>query len=151
MTRDIGFLLSSFLKPGDIILLEGAIGTGKTTFVQGIASGLEVPGEIAVTSPSFTLVNRYPGRIAVFHADFYRLSDSDHFGDLELEEIAGGDGVFIVEWPQVAVHQFPHRDILVRFTWDLNSLTERTIRFQWESDRFGSFLKLLERYDRSGH
>ena len=84
------------LSPGDVVLISGPLGAGKTAFVRGIAEGLGASaGE--VSSPTFTLIQQYAGRIPVFHADLYRLT-AQEAADLGLEE-TGEDGVLAVEWP----------------------------------------------------
>lgn len=95
-TRRVGQTLGRFLQPGDVVLLSGELGSGKTTFAQGVAAGLGVEGP--VTSPSFVLMNRYQGRFPFYHLDLYRL-DGEGVADLGLEEFLG-EGVAVVEWPQ---------------------------------------------------
>jgi tRNA threonylcarbamoyladenosine biosynthesis protein TsaE len=81
-----------------IIALIGDLGSGKTAFVQGLASGLDVPVEYYVTSPTFTLINEYPGRLPLYHADLYRLETVRDFEDIGLDELLYGQGVLAVEW-----------------------------------------------------
>ena len=83
-----------------VLLLAGDLGSGKTAFAQGLARGLEVPSSCAVTSPTYTLVNEYPGRLPFYHVDLYRLPepvDPDEIGLLDLFE---ADGIVAVEWAQ---------------------------------------------------
>lgn len=84
------------LSPGDVILITGPLGAGKTAFVRGVAEGLGASPE-DVSSPTFTLIQEYEGRIPLFHADLYRLTAVEA-ADLGLEE-TGEDGVLAVEWP----------------------------------------------------
>lgn len=98
-TLDAGRILAADLRPGDVVLLRGDLGMGKTVFARGIAAGLGVPpGE--VHSPTFTLVNRYAGRLPVHHIDLYRIEGPRDLDELGLEEILGGDGVAVVEWAE---------------------------------------------------
>jgi tRNA threonylcarbamoyladenosine biosynthesis protein TsaE len=83
-TRAIAETIGRRLLSKTVISLSGDLGAGKTVFVQGLARGLEVPGSWPVTSPTYTLVNAYPGRIPLMHADLYRLS-----GPMDFEEIGG--------------------------------------------------------------
>ena len=98
-TRAAGLALAALLEPGDVLGLVGDLGAGKTTFVQAIAEGLRVPPEIRVTSPTFTLINEYlGGRLALVHADLYRLEHEAELDELGLDEVLRGDGVVAVEW-----------------------------------------------------
>ncbi len=81
-----------------VIALTGDLGSGKTTFVQGLARGLDIPPDYYITSPTFTLVNEYPGRLAFFHVDLYRLPSPVDADEIGLDEILGGDGVCVIEW-----------------------------------------------------
>jgi tRNA threonylcarbamoyladenosine biosynthesis protein TsaE len=95
--------LASALKAGDVLLLSGNLGAGKTAFVRGLAEGLGIdPGE--VSSPTFTLIHEYPGgRLRLYHADLYRLQRAAT-EDLGLEELGVGDGVLAIEWPDRLSH-----------------------------------------------
>jgi tRNA threonylcarbamoyladenosine biosynthesis protein TsaE len=98
-TRDLGEAVADLLGPGDVVLLTGDLGAGKTTFVQGAARGLGVADP--VVSPTFTLVRQYRGRLQVFHADVYRLDRMQEAIELGFEEMVGPDGVLFVEWGDV--------------------------------------------------
>ncbi len=94
-----GAALAAGLRPGDVVLLRGDLGMGKTVFARGLAAGLGVdPAE--VRSPSFTLVNPYRGRVPVYHIDLYRIDKPADLDELGLEELLGGDGVAVVEWAE---------------------------------------------------
>lgn len=99
-TARLGKLLAELLEPGDFIALVGDLGSGKTHFVKGIAAGLGADPTVPVTSPTFTILNEYPGRLLLHHFDLYRLSGLDDVIDLGFEEIFQGDGVSAVEWPE---------------------------------------------------
>lgn len=98
--------LASALEAGDVILLSGNLGAGKTAFVRGLAAGLGVdPDE--VSSPTFTLVHEYRGgRLTLYHADLYRL-ETVATEDLGLEEMGVSDGVLAIEWPDRLAHALP--------------------------------------------
>jgi tRNA threonylcarbamoyl adenosine modification protein YjeE len=104
-TEAIGRILGALLKPGEVVLLIGRLGAGKTTFSRGLARGLGVDEAYAIVSPTFTLLNIYPGRVGFFHADLYRL-DAEGVAELELLEEAAG-GVLAVEWPERAGDLWP--------------------------------------------
>jgi len=85
------------LAAGDVVLLRGNLGMGKTVLARGLAAGLGVDAA-EVRSPTFTLVNPYQGRLTVYHLDLYRVDSARDLEELGLEEILGGDGVALVEW-----------------------------------------------------
>jgi tRNA threonylcarbamoyladenosine biosynthesis protein TsaE len=98
-TSTVGRELAPTLMPGSVVLLFGDLGAGKTAFVRGLAEGLGVDRD-EVSSPTFTLVQEYRGgRLTLFHADLYRLSDPREIDDLGLEEIAA-EGVLAIEWAE---------------------------------------------------
>lgn len=97
-TRNLGEKLGKILIPGDIVLLYGTLGAGKTTLTQGIACGLDVPDDAYVRSPTFTLINEYFGRHPVYHIDLYRIDSPEEIEPLGLEELFYGKGITIVEW-----------------------------------------------------
>lgn len=92
---------------GDVICLDGDLGAGKTTLTQAIAVGLEVPAEYYVTSPSFNIFHEYPGRIALYHMDFYRLNSSDEILEMGLDEYFFLSGLTVIEWSERAVDILP--------------------------------------------
>jgi len=97
-TMDLGRALGRGLKGGELVLLEGDLGLGKTVFARGIAVGLGVDPE-DVASPSFTLVREYrSGRLPMFHVDLYRIDENEEIGTLGIEEIVAAGGVVVVEW-----------------------------------------------------
>lgn len=111
-TRSLGERLGAALAAGDVVLLSGELGAGKTVFVQGLARGLGFEG--AVSSKSFVLMGQYTGRVTLYHADLYRLDAPEEVEDLALEEIAA-DGALVVEWPERAWDVLPPEHLLVRF------------------------------------
>ncbi len=99
-TLRLGEMLGQSLVPGDIVLLFGDLGAGKTTFTQGVCQGLGLPENEYVRSPSFTLINEYRGRCPIFHVDLYRLETARDIEQLGLEEVLFGNGITIVEWAE---------------------------------------------------
>lgn len=100
-TKKIAQILAKYLQIGDVVLLYGDLGAGKTTFTQGLASGLQIH-EI-VKSPTFNIVKSYQtGRIPFYHIDAYRLEGNKH--EIGLQEYIQGDGVCVIEWPDYIAH-----------------------------------------------
>jgi tRNA threonylcarbamoyladenosine biosynthesis protein TsaE len=110
-TQAVARELAATLQPGDVLLLAGGLGAGKTTFVKGLAAGLGFdPHE--VSSPTFTLLHEYRGgRLTVYHADLYRL-DKTASEDLGLEETGVRDGVLAIEWPDRLTHDIPGAKVI---------------------------------------
>jgi tRNA threonylcarbamoyladenosine biosynthesis protein TsaE len=104
-THDTGYNFSNHLKPGHVVGLFGELGSGKTTFIRGICSGLQV--KETVTSPTFTIMNEYHARVPIYHFDFYRISSRQELSELGLEEYFFGDGITLVEWPEIACDFLP--------------------------------------------
>jgi tRNA threonylcarbamoyladenosine biosynthesis protein TsaE len=98
-TADWGKSLSAELAAGDVVLLFGELGAGKTCLVKGIAAGLGIDPR-RVHSPTFIMVNRYDGPLPVNHVDLYRLEEGEDFTDLDLDELFAGEGVTLVEWSE---------------------------------------------------
>ena len=112
-THEMGRVIGANIRPGDIILLTGGLGAGKTTFTQGILWGLG--SEDYARSPTFVLVNEYDARIPVYHMDLYRLDSFEEIEGLGLEDYLFGDGLCVIEWADKAEGYFPidHVDILI--------------------------------------
>jgi tRNA threonylcarbamoyladenosine biosynthesis protein TsaE len=118
-TESIGAALAHWLRDGDIVLLHGDLGAGKTTFAKGVAAGLQI--DAVVSSPSFALVNEYDaGLVALvtrlYHLDLYRLATSDELASIGFADLAApSDGATLVEWPERAVEALPPQYILIEF------------------------------------
>jgi tRNA threonylcarbamoyladenosine biosynthesis protein TsaE len=97
-TRRLGRVLASVLGPGDLLLLEGGLGAGKTFLVQSIVRALGVPSDQPVTSPTFEILHEFQGRVPIVHADLYRLDPSEPLHELGLLDRIGGDAVVLIEW-----------------------------------------------------
>ncbi|MDP9351516.1 MAG: tRNA (adenosine(37)-N6)-threonylcarbamoyltransferase complex ATPase subunit type 1 TsaE [Chloroflexota bacterium] len=125
----LGTLLAPLLGPGDVLPLWGGFGVGKTTFVQGIGEGLRVAQP--VVSPSFGLVHEYTGHrssLRLYHLDLYRIQSVEEAEGLGLEEILGGEGTALVEWPQVIESVLPEERLDVLF--EAVSEDHRELRFE---------------------
>ncbi len=94
----MGARIGRALKPGTVIALFGGLAAGKTTLAKGIARGLEVAED--VTSPTYTIISEYSGRLRLFHMDAYRLENEDDFLSLGADEYLYGDGICVIEWSE---------------------------------------------------
>lgn len=118
-TMNLGFQLGKLVKPSDIICLNGDLGAGKTHFTKGIAKGLGVSDYI--TSPTFTIVNEYEGRLKLYHFDVYRVNDPDEIYAIGFDEYIFSDGVTVIEWASYIDELIPkaHLSIDIRKLTDL--------------------------------
>jgi tRNA threonylcarbamoyladenosine biosynthesis protein TsaE len=130
-TRNIGAALGVLLSPPCAIALDGELGVGKTTFVQGLAGSLGVE---EISSPSYTLVNEYIGQIPLFHFDFYRLHDAAELIDIcFFDHIASKDAIVIVEWAQKFSDSLPEATIYVHIEYNDEPGQKRTLSL-WTED-----------------
>jgi tRNA threonylcarbamoyladenosine biosynthesis protein TsaE len=113
-TRELGRRISQILEPGDIMLLCGDLGAGKTRLVQGIAQGLAIPEMI--TSPTFAIIKEYAGRLPLIHIDLFRLNCHD-LPSLGLEEYLEGEGVICVEWGEKLKGMLWKEALLIEILW----------------------------------
>lgn len=111
-TLDFGAELAQRLGPGSVIALIGDLGSGKTCLTQGICAGLGIKDY--VTSPTFTLINEYQGRLQVYHFDFYRIDDSAEVLELGCDEYFYGTGVCIIEWAEKILSHLPEDRMEIR-------------------------------------
>lgn len=141
-TVAIGQKMAPLLEPKDIILLDGDLGAGKTTFTKGLAAGLGIKRN--VKSPTFTIIREYQdGRIPLYHMDVYRLEDGS--GDeLGLEEYFNGDGVSVVEWSKFVADELPADYLRIAFKrLDDEGESQRELIFEPHGQRFEEMLKKL--------
>ena len=138
-TREIGRLLGAQAGPGDVILLVGDLGAGKTCLTQGILWGLG--SEEYVRSPTFVLIAEYQGRLPVYHMDLFRLDSPAGVFDLGMDEYFDGDGVCLVEWADRAAEHMPRSHLAVR----MESIGECTRRLELSttSPDYGKYLQTL--------
>ncbi len=124
-TRALGERLAQQLQAGDVVVLEGELGAGKSELARGIAGGIGVSE--TVTSPSFTILNVYEsGRCPLYHFDWYRLESAEELYELGMDEYLGGDGIAIVEWAERCPEAVP--DDAIRISLDVTGEQTRRIR-----------------------
>ncbi len=121
-TKGFGRTLAKELKAGSVVALTGPLGSGKTVLIQGICSGLGVTE--SVTSPSFVIINEYPGRVKVYHFDLYRLENIEEFIKLGYEEYFYGNGITLIEWAEKIKNFLPQE----RMEINLEILSEKERR-----------------------
>ena len=136
-TMALGMKLATLLSLGDVVLLEGDLGAGKTTLTKGIARGLNISEK--VNSPTFNIMKLYlKGTTSLFHIDAYRLENNTD--DIGLNEFIGTEGISVIEWPQFIRHLLPSESLTVTMTHA--TLNERTITFTGNG-RYAEVIKRL--------
>ncbi len=147
-TQRVGSRLGAMLQHGDVILLEGPLGSGKTVVAQGIAQGLGITDY--VTSPSFTLLNEYRprdcgGRLPLYHIDLYRLAEAAKEAEaMGIEEYLCGDGVSVIEWAERAPDILPPEHLLIRM-----SIVSEFKRGVFMTPRGQRYLDMLREFKRT--
>jgi tRNA threonylcarbamoyladenosine biosynthesis protein TsaE len=147
-TQDLAAALAGLAQSGDLVVLAGDLGAGKTAFVQGFGRGLGVTE--AITSPTFTLAQQYEGRLVVHHLDVYRLEQLGEVAELGLSELLDDDGVVLIEWGDAILPVLPNDYLEVRLTYgagdeaadDDRRIVLRTVGTEW-ARRQVSLLQLL--------
>lgn len=137
-TQRLGAALAAVVEAGDLVVLEGDLGAGKTFLVRALARGLGVPSSTAVTSPTFTLVNEYEARLPLVHSDLYRLGDADELSELGLVDRIGRDAVVIVEWGDRFAHALGGAGLWVWLSYEENG---RSARLEARGERAAALLQ----------
>ena len=128
-TYNIGIKIGKQLKAGDILSLNGDLGAGKTYLTKGIAKGLGI--EDYITSPTFTILNEYEGRIPLYHFDVYRINDVEEMYEIGFEEYLYGNGVCVIEWGNIVEEILPKNAINIK----IKNLGEFSREIEIKSDR----------------
>lgn len=134
ITEGIGSFFAKRLIAGDILAFSGDLGSGKTCFIRGVCRGLKVPANIYITSPTFVILNRYEGRLPIYHFDFYRLISEEEIMDLGYEEYFFGQGVCLIEWAERVGGLMPEAHLKVNMY--ALSENERRIEFQFSDEQY---------------
>lgn len=143
-TDKIGKIIGGSLKGGTVICLEGDLGAGKTTLTQSIAKGLEIHDY--VTSPTFTIIKEYNGRLNLYHMDAYRLDSEDEMYDLGYDEYINSDGVCIIEWASKIKGLIPKSaiNITININYENNN---RELDINGEGEQFNIIKEELQKYE----
>lgn len=143
-TKELAHFIGKKLRQGDVLALSGELGSGKTCFTTGLARGLGVDDKYQITSPTFTLINEYPGRYKLYHFDLYRLKDYSEFEDLGHEEYFYANGICVIEWAEKIKKILPKDAFFISFEYvDEN---KRKIVIEGRKSR----LMEMERYKSGG-
>ena len=139
-TQKLGTHIGELAQPGDIFLLVGHLGTGKTCLTQGIAWGLGIKEYTA--SPSFVLVREHHGRLSLYHIDLYRLDHIEEIADLGLDDYLYGNGVCVVEWAEKGLSVLPEEHLLIEISYLAD--TERSFQLKPSGERYLEITRQLE-------
>lgn len=142
-TIKLGERLARHLKKGDIVCLQGDLGSGKTTFIKGVAKGLKI-APAKVNSPTFVLMNAYQGRLPLYHFDLYRLENTGEVGAIGYEEFLYGDGVSVIEWAERLGGLTPKEHLRVELRH--KGENERSIKFSAAGERYCRIMKGVVNY-----
>ena len=144
-TQKLGVRIGELALPGDVFLLVGELGTGKTCLTQGIAWGLDIK-EYAM-SPSFVIVRELYGRLPLYHIDLYRLDRIEESLELGLDDYLYGQGVCVVEWAEKALSILPKNYLLIKISY--LSDTGRSFQMEPSGERYLKLVKQLKRFSLS--
>ena len=139
-TQKIGVRIGEIALPGDIFLLTGDLGAGKTCLTQGIAWGLGIKEYAA--SPSFVVIRELQGRLPLYHIDFYRLDHLEEIAELGLDDYLYGNGVCVLEWAEKGLNLLPEEHLLIEIGY--LSDTERSLKLKPSGKRYRKIISQLK-------
>lgn len=140
-TEELGMSIGSLLQPGFFLALRGTLGGGKTCFTRGVVASLAPQSNDLVASPTYAIMNSYPGSTPVYHFDFYRLTGDDDIVELGFEEYFYGDGVCIVEWSERLAELLPSD--LLTLLFEYSGEDQRLITITSSGNKSAAVLKQL--------
>ncbi|MDP4146133.1 MAG: tRNA (adenosine(37)-N6)-threonylcarbamoyltransferase complex ATPase subunit type 1 TsaE [Bacillota bacterium] len=141
-TLELGYFIGENAKPGDIICINGDLGTGKTHLTKGIAKGLGI--EEHITSPTFNIVNEYKGRLKLFHFDVYRVNDPDEIYAIGFDEYIFSDAISVIEWSNYIEELIPEEHLSINIEKLTNlGVTHRKISITYSDKRY-DYVKEIE-------
>ena len=138
-TIELGNLIGSLLKAGDVVALMGQLGAGKTYLTKGIAEGQGVKDRKEVTSPSYVLIKQYMGRIPIYHFDAYRVKSPGEMYDIDCVGFFWGEGISIIEWADKVMECLP--DDFIKITIETVGETSRDIHISYQGEKYRNFME----------
>lgn len=138
-TIRLGKSIGKRLRAGDVVALEGELGAGKTQFIKGLALGAGVGESIYVSSPSFTLINEYPGKVLFYHIDLFRLENQKEAEGLGLEDYFQGEGITAIEWADRIPRLLPKETLTIHILY--TGKNTRSIRITAKGKRYENLTK----------
>jgi len=137
-TQQLGRRIGELAEPGDVILLSGELGAGKTCFTQGIVWGLGI--EEYALSPTFVIMRELYGRLTLYHIDLYRLDNIEESIDLGLDEYLYGEGICVVEWAEKAMDILPGKYLMIKMGHLSDMETGRNLHIEANGQRYTELL-----------
>ena len=142
-TIRIGRSIGGRLLPGDVVALVGELGAGKTQFIKGLAAGAGIGNPTYISSPSFTLINEYPGKVAFYHIDLFRLGKEEEAEELGLEDYFQGEGITAIEWADKIPSLLPKELLLIRIAY--TGRNTRRLEISGKGDRYHKLTEELSK------
>jgi len=140
-TIRLGKRIGALLQPGDVVALSGELGAGKTHFIKGLATGAGVGKSTYVSSPSFTLINEYPGKVPFYHIDLFRLESQKEAEGLGLEDYFQGGGITAIEWADKIPRLLPKEMVSIHIVY--TGKNTRSIKMIGKGKRYEQLINEL--------
>lgn len=144
-TIRIGKSIGSRLLPGDVVALVGELGAGKTQFIKGLAAGVGIGNPTYISSPSFTLINEYPGKIPFYHIDLFRLEREKEAEELGLEDYFQGGGITAIEWADKIPSLLPKEMLFIHIAYVGKNI--RSIEINGKGKRFEDLVDQMRSFE----
>ncbi len=144
-TIRVGKDIGRRLLPGDVVALVGELGAGKTQLIKGLAAGVGIENSAYISSPSFTLIHEYPGKVPFYHIDLYRLGREQEAGELGLEEYFQGTGITAIEWADKIPSFLPEEYLSISIAYFDRNI--RSLEIAGNGKRFEDLLKGISEWE----
>ena len=141
-TIRIGKSIGSRLLPGDVVALVGELGAGKTQFIKGLAAGVGIGNPTYISSPSFTLINEYPGEIPFYHIDLFRLEREKEAEELGLEDYFQGGGITAIEWADKIISLLPKEMLFIHIAY--TGKNTRSLEITGKGERYQELVSQIQ-------